>query len=378
MEFILRKQRSRRGFTLIELLVVISIIGILVALLLPAVQRTRESGRRASCANNLRQIGLAIVNYETSHKSFPPGEILYRSSDGACQCQGFCASRNFGAFAMMLAQMEQVNAFNAINFNLAAGGISQLVPQDTGIWGGLNVGDINRTGLGIRVNSYICPSDSPQDPTFITVSPYSQTSYAASGGTWNMVAYFDGSSTDPTKCWIQDPGNGAFDDSTSYDPSHFRDGLSTTIFVGETSRFRNDPDPQFNQWSHPGPYLSTKLGPAVTSRPQGFAFEVPRINAGVVWGDYGGGMTTGGSAPPGPNPLPPGTDYPDNSDYKAWLLDPKYAEYGQWGFRSMHGGGANFVFGDASVRFLKDGIDLGTYRALGTRGGRERVSGDAY
>ena len=280
---------------------------------------------------------------------------------------------------MMLAEMDQANAFNAINFNLAAGGADRLATIDTGMWGGINVGAINRTGLGLRINSYICPSDSPQNPAFITVSPYSQTSYAASGGTWNIVAYFDGSSTDATKCWIQDPGNGAFDDSTSYNPSMFRDGLSTTIFVGETSRFPNDPDPQFNEWSHPGLYVfSTNFGVGSTNRPQGFAFEVPRINAKIVPGDYGGGETPNGVATPGPNPLPPGTDYPDNSDYKAWLLNPKYQAYGQWGFRSLHPGGANFVFGDGSARFINESVNMATFMGLGTRAGREVIDGSSY
>ena len=80
----------------------------------------------------------------------------------------------------------------------------------------------------------------------------------------------------------------------------------------------------------------------------------------------------------GPNALPPGTAWPDKSDYQAWLLNPKYQAYGQWGFRSQHPGGAHFVFGDGSVKFLKESIDLATYRALGTRAGQEVVGADAY
>jgi prepilin-type N-terminal cleavage/methylation domain-containing protein/prepilin-type processing-associated H-X9-DG protein len=369
-----RYRGSRSAFTLIELLVVISIIAVLIALLLPAVQAARESGRRAQCLNNLKQIGLAILNYETAFRSFPPGAIYFNSGDKANSCQGVHAERNFGAFAMMLAQMDQANAFNAINFRLAAGGSG-------GMWGGINVGAANATGLGVRIASYICPSDMPQVTNFTGGNPYSQTSYTPSGGTWNIVAYLAG----PT-CADQDKGNGAFDDYTSYRPSEVRDGMSTTIFVGETSRFPKDPDPEMNQWSQTGLYqVSTAWDSSgTTTRPQGFAFEVAQINVPMMQGDAPGGIgfnNTGGmfnSGSAGPNALPPGTAFPDTSDYKAWLKDPKYQQYGQWGFRSLHSGGAHFLFGDGAVRFIKQSVNMTTYQALGTRAGREVVSSDSY
>jgi prepilin-type processing-associated H-X9-DG protein len=195
------------------------------------------------------------------------------------------------------------------------------------------------------------------------------------------VAYLAG----PT-CADQDKGNGAFDDYTAYNTADVRDGMSNTIFVGETSRFPHDPDPELNQWSQTGLYqVSTSFDPSgATTRPQGFAFEVPKINAPMMQGDAPGGIgfnNTGGmfnSGPAGPNALPPGTGYPDTSDYRAWLLNPKYQQYGQWGFRSLHSGGANFVFGDGSVKFIKDGVDMATFGALGTRFGKEVISADAY
>ncbi len=82
-------------------------------------------------------------------------------------------------------------------------------------------------------------------------------------------------------------------------------------------------------------------------------------------------------APSGPNALPPGTNYPDTSDYRAWL-DPKYQAYGQWGFRSQHPGGANFVFGDGSARFINQSVNMATLQALGTRFGREVIDSDSY
>jgi prepilin-type N-terminal cleavage/methylation domain-containing protein/prepilin-type processing-associated H-X9-DG protein len=362
-------RRASSGFTLIELLVVISIIGVLVGLLLPAVQAAREAARRAQCTNNLKQIGLAIAGYESAIRCYPPGAIYYNSTDGGANaCSGIHAPRAFGTFALILPQMEQSAAFNAINFLLASGGTN-------GQWGGFPAGAINSTGLGLRVNSYVCPSDIPSDSSIGDGNFYSQTSYAPSGGTWNVVAYFSG-----PDCWQQDVGNGPFDDATVYTPLSVRDGLSQTIFVGETARLKNDPDPQLNSWSKPGYYVvSATFDPTgKTTRPQGFAFEVPRINAPIMKGDYPGGNNGfGNNGQPGPNPLPPGTPWPDTSDYKGWLKNiPLYKEYGQWGFRSQHPGGAMFLFGDGSVRLLKDSINLTTYQALGTRYGKEVVDSE--
>ena len=135
----------------------------------------------------------------------------------------------------------------------------------------------------------------------------------------------------------------------------------------ESSRFKNDPDWYCNNWSVFG-YFSSDVGNN-TTRPQGLAYEVPRINANMMLGDYPFG---------GSNPLPPETRWPDTSDYRAWVNDPKYKDYGQWGFRSQHPGGAFFLFGDGSVKFLKDSVNLATYRALGTRDQGEVVGGDAF
>jgi len=122
---------DRRAFTLIELLVVIAIIAVLIALLLPAVQAAREAARRASCVNNMKQIGIALHNYHDTHDALPPGYI-YR--------QGYSAG-GFGWAAMVLPQMEQRSVFNAINFDLPA-------------WSAQN-----STACNTKLSVYQCPTD---------------------------------------------------------------------------------------------------------------------------------------------------------------------------------------------------------------------------
>src|SRR5215831_17636637 len=110
------KRPLREGFTLIELLVVIAIIGVLIALLLPAVQSAREAARRAQCTNNLKQIGLAFMNYESSNGAFSPTTILVPTPSGGAGTWFFESS--WSAFARATPFMEQGGFYNAINFSL--------------------------------------------------------------------------------------------------------------------------------------------------------------------------------------------------------------------------------------------------------------------
>src|SRR5829696_7474861 len=128
------RMKRRRGFTLIELLVVIAIIGVLIALLLPAVQAAREAARRSQCANNLKQIGLAIHAYADSYNVFPAG----RSS----LAQAVVGGENWSVHAFLLPWLEQAQTFDALNFHLRP---DQSVENDTAqrLW----------------INAYLCPSD---------------------------------------------------------------------------------------------------------------------------------------------------------------------------------------------------------------------------
>jgi prepilin-type N-terminal cleavage/methylation domain-containing protein/prepilin-type processing-associated H-X9-DG protein len=199
---------ARRGaFTLIELLVVIAIIAVLIALLLPAVQAARESARRAQCVNNLKQIGLALHNYDQTHKTFPSGYVSNFNANGDDTGPGW------GWAAMLLPQFEQTPIFNALNFNLAV------------------EAPANSTGRLANVNNFLCPSDP-------TASAYWAVRRDASTGApiqnicqvapSNYVGMYGRGEPGPD-------GDGVFFRDSVISLRDITDGTAQTIVVGERS-----------------------------------------------------------------------------------------------------------------------------------------------
>ena len=357
-----------RGFTLIELLVVISIIGVLVALLLPAVQSAREAARRSQCINNLKQMGLACANYENQNGSFPIGIIGYNPNDPKSTCSGAYYGRGHTAFGLILPFMEQQNIYNAVNWNFPAGssGGAQVYGADPGA--------VQQSAYASIINAYLCPSDSLRTqnsgrPTDIP-EPYSPSSYALNFGTWDVWHWWYGCPT-----YIQ--GDGAFAWDYAYRTQDIVDGLSNTMFIGEMARFNNDPDVFSYFWNRGGYFGARSAATPGVTRPTAASSTVAKPNANLSIPDVPAGNSLGG---------PNGVD--------GWLYGPGNAAIneGQYGFRSAHPGGVNFVFGDGSVKFIKNSVDMGNlhtmswtgaplpgarmgvYRALSTRANNEIIS----
>lgn len=200
-------ERRRRAFTLVELLVVTAVIGILIGLLLPAVQAAREAARRAQCVNNLKQLGLALHNYDGTHQSFPSGYVSNFNDTGDDTGPGW------GWAPMLLPQFEQTTLFNSINFDLAI----EASP--------------NETSRLVTVGVFSCPSD-PHPPTYWAVNrdiatgaPRQDICRVASS---NYVAMYGLGEPGPD-------GNGLFFRNGKIGLRDILDGTSQTLALGERS-----------------------------------------------------------------------------------------------------------------------------------------------
>jgi len=333
-----KSRHARRGSTLIEALVVVSIVGLLVSLLLPAVQSAREAARRSQCVDHLKQIGLALHAYESAHRVFPLnwGDPRVDPDRGR---PFYVGARPYSALTRILPFLDGQALHASINFDV------ETYPSDEP---GSFPFPANRTAYGVQVAAYLCPSDA---------SPL-----RAHGS-----SYRGNYGVGPTPCTNHqtfDSGNG-FYSCAGTRPSSFSDGLSHTAAYGERLLGTGGgaslaPARDFGDIA---------VAPYCTDRDADYALDCSRLasargfpanrSAGHTWfyGDFGCTAYSHAQEPNGP--------IPDAIHVGPWS--------GIVTARSVHPGGVGTLMGDGSVRFVRSSIQRQVWRGLGTRNGGELV-----
>ena len=381
------RSRDLRGFTLIELLVVIAIIAVLIALLLPAVQSAREAARRIQCTNNLKQLGLAFANYESTNLMWCMGAVTWAGGNGANAGNplanpvpgGGGTINGLNWVALILPYIEQGTISSSVNFSLGYGNSSGMpalatvwytrlsvlsCPSDGDQDGFRNSGSGNNNGQDISGSAPPFPPGNPTGTPMVPVSDYLVSygdNYASGCNTMGVIFPTESDyrlfPPAPGQPWIGWPGEqgtmlnvltctaispagslrGMFDvnDGQTVTLASVTDGTSNTISAGESlPAMRADN----NVWE---------------------------------WNSGANGTTIPINYPCGQSCSIPGNGWGS----------PNFASrcaYANVGFKSKHPGGANFLFVDGSVHFLKTSINMFTYCALGSRAAGEVVSSDSY
>jgi len=325
---------ARRGFTLIELLVVVSVIGILIALLLPAVQAAREAARRLQCENNLKQMGLALHEYESAHSVYPFGV-------GGGAPPGF--DPRWSAHSQLLPFVEQTALFNALNFS----GIpwAHDPPQ---------YGVVNSTWLEVTIPGFLCPSDTASTVDPITLG---QNSYRGCAGT--LPYNLSGDSPPDQK----GRNNGVFWYQSAVRPSQILDGLGNTAMCSEHCLYNPARPDALSDYFLVGTTLaSCKTAGPLTSPRLDVAYE----RSGGRWGDGNVIYTRYHhiNTPQAVSCILGGSD-----DYDSQVVSTA---------TSRHPGGVNLLLGDGSVRFIKATVSEAPWTALGTIAGGEVLGADTY
>ncbi len=309
---------ARRAFTLVELLVVITIIGILIGLLLPAVQSAREAARRLQCSNNLKQIGLAIHNYEFAHGVLPFGAAWKVSYTGTWA-------------AFILPNLEQQALFDQLNFNLPMGDPT------------------NVAATKVVVPAFICPSDGSAGDALVSGRPYVPSNPAQAMGLWYV------GSMGPT---AYDFCSGSCPNSTPSKDNYCCQGCN---FGTETGGFCQGAGLKGLD-CHTGLIARSHVG----------------VPTATVRDGLSNTLLVGETLPSHcvynclhcTNFPVAGTNIPLN--VMETTAESPY--YRACGFKSKHTGGVTFAMGDASVHFISDSIDYRLINELGTRAGGEAVS----
>jgi prepilin-type N-terminal cleavage/methylation domain-containing protein/prepilin-type processing-associated H-X9-DG protein len=327
-------RRPRPAFTLIELLVVIAIIAVLIGLLVPAVQKVREAANRASCENNLKQIGLALHNYEGSFKHFPPAGVYPVKQT---------SPDTYSIHARILPYIEQSNLYKLVDLKAPAISQPDVVMQ--------------------RIATYLCPSEINDHARTDSTPVRYPLSYGANVGTWFVL--------DPS---TGQGGDGAIPMNRALRVADFTDGVSNTVGFAEVKAYTsyllgtglpstlNAPPP-----ASPAELLalggSLKANVAHTGWTEGQTFQtgvtfVFTPNTRVIYTDSSGNKYD--------------VDYVSNRDGSSATK----LSYDAMTARSYHPGVVNVLLMDGSVRIVANEITLNTWRALATRSGNEVITED--
>jgi len=323
-------------------LVVIAIIGVLIALLLPAVQKAREAANRISCANNVKQMGLALHNYHDTLKSFPSGIVSqlsnpgWRIPAGNCNAEAPELGPGWSMFALMLPYLEQDNLYRSIRFDLPI------------------TDPANDAARRTTVRTYICPSDvGPEivevfdcgNPPSIAATPVAISDGAVNSYVGCLGGGFAGNPDPLCGCYEWQPFNGVFHRNSKVRIADITDGTSQTIGIGE----RNSGFVQ-SIWAGDVPGAEVIYNPTAPSPPY--------------------------------NPKLPGCQNWRPSITAVVIHSRQYTINASNGspasFHSAHTAGGNFLFMDGSVHFINNGVDLTVMRALCTRNYGEVIPSDAY
>ncbi|MHB8899514.1 MAG: DUF1559 family PulG-like putative transporter [Thermoguttaceae bacterium] len=345
-----RYLKRSKGFTLVELLVVIAIIGILIALLLPAVQAAREAARRSQCGNNLKQMGIALHNYHDVHKTFPPG----KANNGQCiQGCGYVTGglKNVTGWAFLLPFFEQQAAYDKYDFNVCS---SSAMNATSCFAGDLRGNDtINEPIYSARYSILECPSDdvAGQQLSFQAgqTAKYSMRNARRTSYFFSTAQMGEDNSPWPSLVNRTTPllGLGVFANDGGASLEYISDGSSNVIAIGESIGGRHKTNANWGPWGLNGTRtccfgrVETANG-AGDQRPA--ALTVSATNA---------------------------RDYHINSAYNNDAQGRHFA----WTFSSQHPGGAQFVFADGSIHFLAETIDYLTLARLARIHDGEPVAG---
>jgi prepilin-type N-terminal cleavage/methylation domain-containing protein/prepilin-type processing-associated H-X9-DG protein len=344
-----RPGRGRRAFTLIELLVVIAIIAVLIALLLPAVQAAREAARRAQCVNNLKQLGLSVMSYESAQGALPPVIMYFKTGPNLY-------GNDFGLKARILPYIEQAALYNSLNQGFTYGDVS------------------NATVRVVQVAGLLCPSDANNPGGSVTIGtasfPIALTNYPNNLGTFdtNNGGRIDGPTYEINAAALNKPQLDAVvtlatvTDGTSGTAmwSEWVKGDANAAAIGTQNIFKDQVDAS----SVAAPLANIARNCQAASKN---ASTLNHPNKGQEWLDGVSGKGGGYTHIQTPN------------KFSCYFSDSNgSANSSIIGASSKHSGGVNVGFLDGSVRFVKDSVSSQTWWAIATKAGGEVVDASSF